>query len=218
VIRALLLDLDGTLFDRDAALREFVEDQHRRLALAEEVELETYADRFVALDERGRVWKDQVYEELVAEFDLSVSAKALLADYEASFARFVVPFPGLPDALREIRETGVKLGLVSNGRTEFQWRTFRATCLESHFDAVIVSEAVGLRKPDPEIFLLALEQLGAEPDEAVFVGDDPNADIRGAHAVGMRAVWVASRYHETPAEADAVIHRMNELVGIMAKW
>ena len=56
-------------------------------------------------------------------------------------------------------------------------------------DAILISEAEGLRKPDAAIFCRAAERVGARPGECLFVGDNPEADIFGAHAAGMKTAW-----------------------------
>ncbi len=64
-----------------------------------------------------------------------------------------------------------------------------------HCTAVTISESVGVRKPRPEIFRHALEALGVEPEETVHVGDNLDADIRGASLLGMRPIWDLSPLH-----------------------
>jgi putative hydrolase of the HAD superfamily len=60
----------------------------------------------------------------------------------------------------------------------------------AHMKAIVISEQVGVSKPSPEIFMTALTLIGAQASEALFVGDDPVADIVGAHNAGIPAVWL----------------------------
>jgi len=85
-----------------------------------------------------------------------------------------------------------KLGLISNGMSPFQERNFKGLGVASMFDSVIVSAAVNLRKPDPAIFHLACAELKVNPDEAVYVGDNPIADIEGARDAGLRTIFIPS--------------------------
>ena len=62
--------------------------------------------------------------------------------------------------------------------------------LAPYLDAVVISADLGRRKPVPAVFRSALEQLGAAAETTLFVGDDPQDDIEGAKAVGMRTAWV----------------------------
>ncbi len=103
-------------------------------------------------------------------------------------ARHVV-FPDAEPALRGLRDD-YRLGLVTNGAPDLQREKLRGSGLGEYFDAVIVSGEVGVGKPDPRVFALALEGLDVRPDEAVMVGDNPARDIVGAQRAGVKAVWI----------------------------
>lgn len=187
--RAVLFDLDNTLHDRDAGVRAFLETQHASLELAgHTVTLDRWTDRFVTLEERGRVWKDVVYAQLVEEFGLPQDANALLHSYESDFARYVVPHEGLIETLVALRHAGWRTGVLTNGRSEFQRATIAALKVEHLLDVVVVSEECGLRKPQREIFELALREIDCAAEESWFVGDDPAADVGGAVNAKMRAL------------------------------
>jgi putative hydrolase of the HAD superfamily len=87
------------------------------------------------------------------------------------------------------------------------------------FDAIVISEAAGVRKPDSRIFELTLGRLGLAPAEAIFVGDhpdtDPDTDIRGAQQAGIRAVWKREEYCGSCPHADATIAGLEELPDIL---
>jgi putative hydrolase of the HAD superfamily len=99
------------------------------------------------------------------------------------------PFPRAIETLKAFRERGLRLGLVSNGGSEFQRDKLRRFDLEPLFDAVVIEGEAGFGKPDPRVFRLALERLSASADEAWMVGDNLEADIRGAQQLGIYAVW-----------------------------
>ena len=84
--------------------------------------------------------------------------------------------------LRDLRDAGVPVGVVTNGPTAGQWDKLRRTGVADLVDAAVVSQEFGVNKPDPSIFRRALELIGAEPSETIFVGDNPVNDIGGAHA------------------------------------
>jgi putative hydrolase of the HAD superfamily len=104
--------------------------------------------------------------------------------------------------LESLRSRGIKTALVANSWPD-PARLLRADVeafgLAEQFDAIVFSEEVGFRKPQPEIFLHALEQLGVEPENAMFVGDRLDSDVQGAARVGMatvQALWF--RADDTP--------------------
>ncbi len=106
---------------------------------------------------------------------------------------------------RSIRQTGRKTALVTNNAAEFgpSWRPLLP--LEELFDAVVDSSDVGLRKPDPRIYHLALERLGGvAPDRAVFL-DDFEGNVRAARDLGMAGIVVA--------DPDEAIARLDSLLG-----
>ena len=80
-----------------------------------------------------------------------------------------------------------------------------------------MSEFEGVKKPDPEIFHRGLKSLDVHPEHAVFVGDNPEADIHAAKAVGMKAVWMQDSYWAAPESVDATITQLCELPTVMDK-
>ncbi len=94
---------------------------------------------------------------------------------------------GTAEALARLRAAGLRLGVVSNsdGRVEM---ALEAAGLRHYFDVVVDSALAGVEKPDPAIFLAALEALGVQADEALYVGDLYEVDVLGARSAGMEAV------------------------------
>jgi putative hydrolase of the HAD superfamily len=94
-------------------------------------------------------------------------------------------------ALRRLRAAGLRLGVVSNsdGRVE---QALEAAGLRDYFDVVLDSALLGVEKPDPRIFLAALDALGVAPEEALYVGDLYEVDIVGARAAGMDAILLGT--------------------------
>jgi HAD superfamily hydrolase (TIGR01509 family) len=99
-----------------------------------------------------------------------------------------VPYPGVASALRQLREKGYRLGLVSNIAYDLR-PVVRAHGLGAMFDAVVLSFEVGVQKPHPEIFRAAARQMGVDPRACLMVGDSPHAD-GGAESVGMATLIV----------------------------
>ncbi len=89
--------------------------------------------------------------------------------------------------------TRPEAGVISNGSTDSQNTKLDVMGVRHLFSVVLISEEVGIRKPDPRIFRMCLEKLGLNPSEAIFVGDNPVLDVAGATAVGIRAIWLNCR-------------------------
>jgi len=109
---------------------------------------------------------------------------------------------GMLDRLVAAREAGrVRFGILSNGQTSNQWRKLKILGLESWVPAhqIVVSEEVGYAKPDPRIFQVALDRLGATPADVAagdcwYVGDSVKNDVAGASNAGWRCLWVDHGY------------------------
>lgn len=214
-MKAVMFDLDGTLLDRNAYLINFVSWQARGMLRSQVLDNALFVDRFIELDANGSVWKDEVYESLIDEFTITGwSVDELLTSYELCFSGFCQPKPGAIAAVNVLKNMGLKLALISNGKSPFQER-FNSLGISHLFDAVIISEAVGLRKPDRAIFKLASRILAVKPDRTVFVGDNPLADIKGSRDVGMYSIYITGYYGDKCSDADIICNNFAELPNIV---
>ncbi|KAM3206587.1 hypothetical protein ACQJBY_061977 [Aegilops geniculata] len=105
--------------------------------------------------------------------------------------------------LRDLKDAGVKLAVVSNFDTRLR-KLLKDLNVSHLFDAIVVSSEVGYEKPAPEIFKIALEQIGVEARNAVHVGDDETADKAGANAIGLEC-WL---WGEDVKEFSEIQHRI----------
>jgi HAD superfamily hydrolase (TIGR01662 family) len=126
--------------------------------------------------------------------------------------------------LKALKEQGLHLGLVSNaGDAHDVDALVDKHCLRPYFEQVIISANVGVRKPNPQIFKLALDYFKAAPETTAMVGDTLGADILGARNAGIASVWITrranrsdNRAHEDTIQPDAVITRLSELPPLLA--
>ncbi|GAC1400826.1 MAG: hypothetical protein NVSMB65_18510 [Chloroflexota bacterium] len=147
------------------------------------------------------------------------TARAMLDALATSEAQTNQLVPGALEALQELAAKDLRLGVISN-------RMYGGTVLRQDlgslgighlFSTVVASCDIGQMKPHPLIFSLALQNLGVTPADAVMVGDDLRADIAGALAAGMRAVWVQRPTHRTgqpPTDVPSILH-LDELPAII---
>jgi putative hydrolase of the HAD superfamily len=215
--QAVIFDLDGTLLDRDQSIEQFISIQYARLDrhLSHISKLE-YATRFIELDCHGHVWKDKVYQTLVDEFGIDgISWQELLHDYETHFQFHCVGFPGLTEMLDLLKQQGYLLGIISNGRGEFQMSAISGLGIQDYFDVILISEIEGIRKPQPEIFHRAMDRLDISAQHSVFVGDRPEVDILGAKNAGMLAIWKRNSHWLEPVSADATIDELIEIPALL---
>jgi putative hydrolase of the HAD superfamily len=211
MINAVLFDLDGTLLDRDESVKRFIHSQYDRLdRIVGHIPRENYVTRFIELDQRGYVWKDKVYQQLVKEFHImELTWVELLQDYITDFKNHCVAFPNLVPMLEELKSGDLRLGMITNGRGQFQMDNIKALGIEKYFDRILISEWEGIKKPDPEIFKRALKQLNVPPQQSIFVGDHPENDVKAAQNAGMIGVWKKDPHWQV--EVEFIINDLDKL-------
>ncbi|WP_299089909.1 HAD family hydrolase [uncultured Metabacillus sp.] len=216
MIKAALFDLDGTLLNRDESVNLFINRQYERLhKQVGHIPKEKYVSRFIEIEKRGYVWKDEVYKQLVNEFKIEkITWKELLNYYIVEFKNNCVPFPHLNDMLENLKNSNLQLGMITNGFGQFQMDNILALGIEKYFDVMLISEWEGMKKPDPLLFKKALDQLSVPPHEAIFVGDHPENDVRGAQNVGIKGIWKKD-VQWNHVDTDLIVDDLNELPAII---
>ncbi len=145
-------------------------------------------------------------------------AEELSALFPRETLRRCLPFPEVEAELHDLKRR-YRLGLLTNGAPDLQRSKIEGAHLPDVFDAVLISGEVGVGKPEPRVFEVAVAALGASVIETVMVGDNPSRDILGARRAGMRSVWInrdGQRLPEGAAVADAEIASLVELQGVLA--
>lgn len=212
MIKAVIFDLDGTLLNRDESVNVFVNRQYDRLKnLIGHIPKAKYVKRFIELDNRGYVWKDKVYQQLVDEFKITeITWEELLEDYINEFKNNCIPFPNLVSMLEELRSNNIVLGMITNGKGQFQMDNIKALGIKKYFEIILISEWEGIKKPDPQIFNRALERLNVSPNESLYVGDHPDNDVKAAQNVGMKGIWKKD-FQWKNVEADFIADDLAEI-------
>jgi pyrophosphatase PpaX len=121
--------------------------------------------------------------------------------------------------LVQLKDEGRRLGIVTAKRRQTVELAFARIPIEHLFETVVGGDETKRHKPDPEPLLLALERLGAAPDEAVYVGDAP-FDVKAAKAAGLYSVGVSwggihGRQRLEAEEPDALVDTTEELLGVL---
>ena len=215
-IRAVFFDLDGTLYDRDRLVEELFGEQFD--VFADElrgIQREQFLHDVLAMDDHGYGMKERGYCELVRRWEVeSALAERLINHFWAAYDNHCRLPADVRRTLDELRSQGLKLGVVTNGSSKRQRRKLEALGLSTAFDAILVSEEEGVRKPAAEIFRRALGRCGAPAHEVIFVGDHPVVDIQGAHRAGLVAVWKHVPYWPAVVPDAPVVHELSEILRI----
>lgn len=198
-IETVLFDAGGVLLELDLTyLKRLVEAKRVEtsldaLRLAEEL-ARAEIDRIVESGGRvGEAWRD--YFRLILDavhLPADEHEKMIDALWQAheKFGLWTIATPGGPETVAALKRDGYRIAVVSNAEGRVS-RDLAAAGYEGLFETVIDSHDVGVEKPDPAIFAIALERLGVSATGAVFVGDIPSVDVVGARAAGIRPILVA---------------------------
>ncbi len=199
---AVLFDLDDTLFDHRGCARDALAAVQRAHQILQGMSFDALERAHAAFLEQlhGEVMLGRVpletarierFRRLLEAAGVSAShetARELAAIYRDTYKGRRRAVAGAGELMAAIARR-VRLGIVSNNLLEEQQEKLRICQLDRFVDALVVSEEAGVSKPDPAIFHLALDRLGVRAEESVMVGDSWAADIEGARAAGIRAVW-----------------------------
>ncbi len=154
-----------------------------------------------------------------------LDARRLLEVYAWNAVPGTRMFPDVPGALMQLHRRHIKVGIITNAYQPMWIREVEMAShgILQHFPECRISAAdIGYLKPHPTIFQAALNCLDVKPNETVFVGDDPDADISGAEAAGLYAVLRYSPGQESEIEPsiaqDARITSLVQLLPILDRW
>lgn len=218
MIKAVLFDLDGTLLDRAGSLKLFIDQQYNRFTdYFQHLTKTQYTKRFIELDHFGYTWKDEVYQKIIKEYKIEgITWEELLEDYLFQFKYHCVPFANLIPMLEELKKDQLILGIISNGKGQFQMDNIQALKIKDFFSCILISEWEGLKKPDPEIFYRALKKLDITASECIYVGDHPINDIKAAQSLGITGIWKRNDQWQG-AQANFIIDDLKEIPDIIKK-
>lgn len=220
-ITDVFFDLDHTLwdFERNSALTFQFIFKNEGLAIDLERFLEYYVPinlKFWKLYREERVSKEELrYQRLRQSFDLmgfgitDQIIYALSESYIQHLSSFKHVIPGTFELLEYLKEK-YRLHIITNGFSEAQEKKMDNANIRHYFEVVINSEMAGVKKPNPEIFLLALKEAGVAPQNALMIGDNLEADILGAQNVGLHAIHL-SNPNEEFHQFSEIIHHLDEI-------
>jgi putative hydrolase of the HAD superfamily len=141
--------------------------------------------------ETGRITEAQFLGSLATELTQQLGRHVELHGFGERYFAHLHPNEQMIDYMRSLRERGLRLAICTNNVREWESRWRAMLPIDEIFDVVVDSAFVGTRKPEPRIYEITLERVGASPDEAVFI-DDVEHNCDAARALGIRSVWFRS--------------------------
>jgi putative hydrolase of the HAD superfamily len=236
-IKAVLFDFIGTLTELIGFSLEKAEDKMLRSLIENgyNIDNKSFVNAYKKADQKYRdirygqlievtnaIWVSDAMNSL--GFDTMPEDDGIRAAIDVFFEDYIKALklrPHVTPVMQKLSES-YKLGIVSNftcasvihvGLTKLK--------IFDYFDVVLVSDAVGWRKPSPNIFQEALRRLNVKGEETIFVGDTPAEDIQGAKNVGMRTVFIPSQFNsvydmrKVVQQPDYIIENLGEIIGIL---
>ncbi len=159
-------------------------------------------------EDEAQFWTEYGLE-LVERLGLPPSAAPdLMAAFP--YERYMKPVEGARDVLGELRNRGLKIGVLSNTLPSIG-RTLSAVGLDDLVDVALATCTLGVHKPEAQAFLLAADALGVRPDEVLFI-DDKAENVAGARAVGMRAELIDLR-----GQTPGALHDLRAVLPLAAR-
>jgi FMN phosphatase YigB (HAD superfamily) len=214
-IRGILFDAAGVFYRRPGSTRKYVaslvEGMGLSMDLSAEDRLRQKALRSQA--NRGHLSPNEYWDQVLLMVGVAdpVKRRALVSQIN-NYSDNVLPIPGGREALAGLKERGFLLGIVTDTiyPIERKMRWLEQVGVAEFVDVVACSTVVGAHKPDPVIYLDALQQAQLTPDEVAFVGHDTD-ELDGAHRTGMATVAVN---YEPGAKADYYVRSLVELLNV----
>lgn len=191
--KAVLFDLDDTLLDRDDAVEKlfFIMLEKCYEDIGDSLKREMLQE-FKDYDKRsyGQKDKTKVLEALFDSFPpkYRIPNNDILAFWNQHFPYCFSVNQDRLNILNRLKSQ-VKVAIITNGTVHRQKAKIKSTNLHHYFDTIIISDEVGISKPDKLIFELALNKLNVQPEDTLFVGDDLERDIGGCQNANIKGVW-----------------------------
>jgi FMN phosphatase YigB (HAD superfamily) len=213
MIRAVLFEPDGTLFEAGYGAEKFFRAQARRwvdaTARGRQNE-EELAMRLLA--SHAEADAEEFYARIVREFGLPLrAARVMRREYDDGWARAARPLDGARLMLDRLARRGHRLGVVAEDGVREQVRRLELAGLGERFDTVFITAAHGLGRVDGELVRLAVHCLGVAPEEAAFVSATRERALAAAGAAGLHTVWLGSDFSGAAGFADLRLRRLDQL-------
>ncbi|MFW0714298.1 YjjG family noncanonical pyrimidine nucleotidase [Pedobacter sp. N23S346] len=222
----IFFDLDHTIWDFDRNAEETLNELYQTYNL-KSLGLHSCSDFILTYTENNhQLWADYHLGKITKDFlraerfsktfiQLGISPDAVPNQFEDDYVSISPTktnlFEGAEDVLTYL-QSKYTLHIISNGFKETTLTKMKLSNLNPYFNNVIISEDVGVNKPNPLIFEYALEKAKARKEESIMIGDSLEADIYGALNFGMEAIFFNPLKKEKPADVSGQITHLKELL------
>ena len=194
MIKAVIFDLDHTLFDRYATLTEVAKNMRAKLPINPNLSDEEIVDIMITADKTCIYYGwEAVNQYIINQTNLfveKVESNAYSSFILSEFNNVAIPFPFAKPMLETLKKEGFKIGLITNGKPGLQEKKLEMLGLDNIFDRVIVSGRYNCPKPQQTAFFMMAEWLNLAPKDMMYVGDHPLNDVDTSRKSGYVPVYV----------------------------
>ena len=234
--KGVLIDLDDTLCNSKFTFQEYGTKAAYKV-LKEPLDMKNFEEFEVLLEQAKKEIKIELagtasshnrilyFKRIADKRNDRINPEALRRAYreywKATYDNLKL-FPGVIDTLKELRERGLKLAIVSDMTTEIQLEKIHHLKISSYFDTIVTSEEVGIEKPHPSMFHSALHRVQLLAKDVLMIGDNPSKDIVGAEALGIETIQIVTRddrkvINDGYFKPDHIVHRFSQIIDILDK-
>ncbi|WGG44756.1 HAD family hydrolase [Rossellomorea sp. DA94] len=214
--KAMLFDLDDTLLDRNQAVDNIFHIMLEKCyGNVEDTLKAEMLRKFKEYDNRGYGVSDKtaVFQSFFDEFPPLYRLPKPQEFWNQQFPQCFSISEYTANLLKAIQEN-MKIAIITNGTIHRQKAKILNSGLHEYFDVILISDEVGLEKPDQRIFQLALNKLQVQPEDALFVGDNLEKDVGGPQGAGLKGIWFnpGGMENDSDIKPDEEIQSLDELL------
>lgn len=223
-IRTIFVDLDDTIWDFTANSKVALKAVYERYQLDNQCSYDVFIKEYLLINEKlwslyhhGKIEKDFLKRERFrASFDrcgiICESPERFDYDYLETIVTLKNVVAGAPKLLQHLKKRG-SVNVLSNGFANLQFRKLQSAGLDRYIDLMVLSDDIGVTKPDKRLFDYALEKAKANAETTLMIGDNYDADILGAYNAGWKTIFFNRRGESIENNvADLVVQSLEEII------
>ena len=212
-VKHAFFDLDETLHDKRATLTCVSQVMHEHFDLHSRCSENDFRHAFVVENEIIQP-RSTVFTNLRNRLGLTDSANSLQQYFDEHFHLHCKPFKGAIECLKWLKEIGMTVCCITNGRDFFQRNKIQGLGITDLLDVIVTSGETGIKKPDHGIFSIALEKIKANPEDSFYCGDNEISDIVPANEMGLTTIRKMGK-ESCITEANYSFNHFHEFVEII---
>lgn len=223
-IRTIFVDLDDTIWDFTANSKVALKAVYERYQLDNQCSYDVFIKEYLLINEQlwslyhhGKIEKDFLKRERFrASFErcgiICESPERFDYDYLETIVTLKKVVAGAPKLLQHLKKRG-SVNILSNGFANLQFRKLQSAGLDRYIDLMVLSDDIGVTKPDKRLFDYALEKAKANAETTLMIGDNYDADILGAYNAGWKTIFFNRRGESIGNNvADLVVQSLEEII------